>query len=189
MNEQRTQGEPSMEEILASIRKIISEDETSPKEDDADSEFGVEIGDPVPEPEPEPDDAPVLDLENLAVPEEDEDDVLELTEVYETEEPRVVVAETLSEPLPEEPPLPPIDEHLLSNRTAQMAQGAFARLSDTGPSLTSEMTFASGQTVEGMVREMLRPMLQQWLDENLPTIVERIVEREVEYVGRGGGRR
>lgn len=36
-----------------------------------------------------------------------------------------------------------------------------------------------GHTLEGLVRDMLRPMLKDWLDANLPTMVEGMVAREI----------
>jgi hypothetical protein len=40
--------------------------------------------------------------------------------------------------------------------------------------------------LDDLVSELLRPMLQQWLDDNLPVIVERLVRVEIERVARGG---
>lgn len=41
-------------------------------------------------------------------------------------------------------------------------------------------------TLEGLVREMLRPMLKQWLDANLPDIVDQAVSREIaRLTGKG----
>ena len=40
-------------------------------------------------------------------------------------------------------------------------------------------------SVASMTEEMLRPMLQDWLDNNLPTLVERLVREEIERVSRG----
>lgn len=34
-------------------------------------------------------------------------------------------------------------------------------------------------TLEGLIREMLRPMLKEWLDANLPTLVEGMVAKEI----------
>lgn len=41
-------------------------------------------------------------------------------------------------------------------------------------------------TLEAVIKEMLRPMLKQWLDENLPSVVEKLVEKEIARVTRGG---
>jgi cell pole-organizing protein PopZ len=43
----------------------------------------------------------------------------------------------------------------------------------------------SSLTMEEHVTEMLRPMLKAWLDENLPALVERLVEAEIERIRRG----
>ena len=43
----------------------------------------------------------------------------------------------------------------------------------------------NARTLEDLVREMLRPMLKSWLDDNLPGMVERIVRAEIERVSRG----
>ncbi len=40
-------------------------------------------------------------------------------------------------------------------------------------------------SVASMTEEMLRPMLQDWLDNNLPTLVEKLVREEIERVARG----
>ena len=43
----------------------------------------------------------------------------------------------------------------------------------------------SAELAEELAREMLRPMLKAWLDDNLPAIVERLVRAEIERVARG----
>lgn len=40
----------------------------------------------------------------------------------------------------------------------------------------------SGPTLEDLVREEMRPLLKAWLDENLPGLVERLVRAEIERV-------
>jgi cell pole-organizing protein PopZ len=40
-------------------------------------------------------------------------------------------------------------------------------------------------SVASMTEDMLRPLLQDWLDNNLPTLVERLVREEIERVARG----
>ena len=40
-------------------------------------------------------------------------------------------------------------------------------------------------SVAQMTEDMVRPMLQDWLDNNLPTLVERLVREEIERVSRG----
>jgi len=115
MSEAKSQAEPTMEEILASIRRIISEDDAEPEEAAAksapepepESEPGREpepkpqpepemTAAPAPEPEPEPKPEPEMtaaqrepvtepEPEPELEPEAGEDDVLELTEKVEAD--------------------------------------------------------------------------------------------------------
>jgi len=41
------------------------------------------------------------------------------------------------------------------------------------------------KTLDQMAEEMLQPMLQDWLDNNLPQLVERLVREEIERIARG----
>lgn len=156
---QDPQAEPSMEEILASIRRIISEEEQAPAE-------------------------PVLDLtehaqEPVAAAPQAEDDI-----VFEAVEP-VVIEEAPPPPRPApRTPAPEAaasvtPETIISPPTASAAAGAMARLAGT-----LRVADTPGQTVEGVVRELLKPMLKEWLDHNLPAIVEARVEAELERIAR-----
>jgi len=81
---------------------------------------------------------------------------------------------------PEPSDLPsPLDEGpLLSTETGQAVTSAFEALS-------ANLAARGLEIAQGMAREMLRPMLKAWLDENLPGIVERLVRAEIERVARG----
>ena len=154
MAAQEQTAEPSMEEILASIRRILSEEEQGP--------------------EAEP--APVLDLTQAEEPiavalEEEEDDI-----VFETVAPPMPPVAVAPAPTPT--PSPPADV-IISPPTASAAAGSLARLAGT-----LRIADAPGQTVEGVVRELLKPMLKDWLDHNLPAIVESRVEAELERIAR-----
>ncbi|MBM1171637.1 PopZ family protein [Microvirga arabica] len=71
-------------------------------------------------------------------------------------------------------------DSLLSRETSASVSGAFDRLSET-------VKPAQPQTVEDLMKEMLRPMLKTWLDDNLPSLVERLVRTEIERVTRSRG--
>lgn len=153
---QDPQAEPSMEEILASIRRIISEEEQGPAE-------------------------PVLDLtehaQEPAAAAQVEDDI-----VFEAVEP-VVEAAPVQRPAPRAPAseaaVVVTPETIISPPTASAAAGSMARLAGT-----LRVADTPGQTVEGVVRELLKPMLKDWLDRNLPAIVEARVEAELERIAR-----
>jgi uncharacterized protein len=70
------------------------------------------------------------------------------------------------------------EEPLLSPEASQTVTSAFEVLS-------ANLAARGAEIAEGMAREMLRPMLKAWLDENLPGIVERLVRAEIERVARG----
>lgn len=204
MAQSNAEQEPTMEEILASIRRIINEDdepaaEAAAPEQAAAPEPVEAVAEPEPAAEPEPE-APV------------EDDVLELTDRVEEEgagtspmaiaddimivdreeevqpepepepEPEPVF-EAAPEPEPEPAPAPEPaaddDDALLAEPAASAAAGAFAALTEN-----LRVSSENGQTLEGIVRELMRPMLKQWLDENLPSIVEAKVQEEIERVAR-----
>ena len=202
MAQEATESEPTMEEILASIRRIIDEDE-QPAEDAAAEEAPAAEAEPEPESEA-PADEDVLELtdrveepaggtEPLAV----EDDLMivdrDEDEVVEAPEPEPVAEAPMPEPEPEpepepvaaapkpEPaPEPIVDEDaLLDQTTATAAAGAFSALNEN-----LKIASGDGTTLETIVRELMRPMLKQWLDANLPRIVEEKVEAEIARVSR-----
>ncbi len=70
-------------------------------------------------------------------------------------------------------------EPLVSHATDASVGQAFDLLAHT-------VLAGTPRPIEEVVREMLRPMLRVWLDDNLPTIVERLVRAEIERVARGG---
>lgn len=172
--------EPTMEEILASIRRIISEDDT-PVE--AGAEADAEAAPPEPAAEPElaapAEPEPIVAEPPLAVvasPEPppvivDLEDDLELTEKIETHGDLDILPAEMAAP----PPPPPM---LVSETVAAAAAASFGHLSATIAMPASE------RTLEDVVRSLLTPLLQQWLDANLPGIVQEAVQAEVDRIAR-----
>jgi cell pole-organizing protein PopZ len=173
-----------MEEILASIRRIISEDD-APAEGEGAPEAAAAPA-PVIEPEPLPSFASLAPAEEA--PAAFDDDVLELTDRLDEpmDMPDVLAISDLEVVAPtprfEMPAgvLPPMsdDEHLVGEPAAYSAASAFEALE------RNILMPAVGRTLEDVVREMLRPMLKAWLDENLPSIVEAQVSAEVQRIAR-----
>jgi cell pole-organizing protein PopZ len=91
-------------------------------------------------------------------------------------------AAAASEPAPTlDAPRAAIEERgLLSAATTAAVDAAFDALARTAQA-------RNGRTLEEVVSELLRPMLKTWLDENLPEMVERLVRAEIERVSRGRG--
>ena len=174
-------ADPSMEEILASIRKIISDEVPPPPEVAPVVESPVVA--PVPAPEP--------------VPEPLQDDVLELTQMVQDDGSLVDLTEAAPEPEPLPTPPPPVAaplsaaEPLVSRPTAETAASALSSLANTVEierlsSMPMGTTYIGngGRTLEDMTIELMRPLLKGWLDQNLPPIVERLVQKEIERISR-----
>lgn len=174
--------EPTMEEILASIRRIISEDGDEEK--------------------------PAAPVQAKGAPRaaakpasaEEEDDVLELTDVVPDEEPPlrraapmrddddlVMVERERPSPLPKAsvPRQRFLDDtQLISDKVREQAQTSFMQLARN--ILVTETPNADPRSLEALVQDMLRPILQQWLNDNLPSMVEGLVRQEIEHVTRRG---
>jgi uncharacterized protein len=197
MSAQPKPNDPSMEDILASIRRIIADDQAKAvKEPEAPPPVAAK-------PDPVHDDVLQLTAElrapvEPAQPEEDynQDDVdLLFREIEEEQQAQadeamieevVAAAETMRAPEPvyAAPPMPrPMQQpdlaSLISPQVGASVSGAFSQLAHT-------VLSQNARTLDDLVQEMLKPMLKGWLDENLPTLVERLVRAEIERVARGG---
>ena len=176
-----------MEEILASIRQIISEDLAS-----------VAAAESRPTPE-----SPVA--------EGDDDDVLVLTERAPPEPSPFAppAGQDADRPVDSHRAEPPADEPdsreaesgegrslalapsaetaVVAHRTAAAVAASFERLAlvvDNTPPPPPFAVSASGATLEDITREILAPVIKAWLDENLPAIVQARVDEEVERITR-----
>ncbi len=173
------QQEPSMEDILTSIRRILSE------------EGGEETE------EPREDDAATPPLEPVSTPEfpSPPETVVEMTELEpepgsqpEPEPEREIVLEDMELP-PTEPEsdnvlvLTPQMRAPLVSATAATASADV--LNQLAKAILDRRDLAIGNrdvTLEGMVREMMRPLLKEWLDRNLPYLIERLVKKEIDQM-------
>ena len=198
--------EPSMEEILTSIRRIIADDdvlpltrpaaEVKPVEAKPVDIMLVEATTPAPKIEvppappkvrlariPPPVFAPLEPRAPVPAPEAVEIHVHmpavpdPAPEVIATTEPKFVEpAPTLAEAAPEPDHAP---RPILSPQTD-------ASIATSLNALASTVFLQQTGMIEESIKEMLRPMLKTWLDDNLPVIVERLVRIEIERVARGG---
>jgi uncharacterized protein len=178
-------ADPSMEEILASIRRIISDDQSKaapapapsgPVDDDEIMELAPRRAHRSAEPEPHFINDDVMDNDvsfDEPAPPKGQDDIDALMASFE--------AETAAPPAPAHALAPPApsNDRLLSNDAGHAVSSAFA-------SLTNTVFAKNSRTVENLIEDMMRPMIKSWLDENLPVIVERLVKAEIERVARGG---
>lgn len=206
--EGKDQHEPSMEEILASIRRIISEDAESaeggeaaaPKAEEAKPAAAAPAAPPLAAAETAPPAAKrplIADVESA----EDDSDVLLLTEEVVEEAPppppplREAPRAIEDDEPPPEPPRPEPEltfeaapeprslvDRLLSDHAAAASLAAMSELVSRRyrePNIESLPMGNANQTLEDLTRELLRPILKTWLDDNLPQIVERIVREEI----------
>jgi hypothetical protein len=51
--------------------------------------------------------------------------------------------------------------------------------------LAAAMLSRSARPIDELAEDLLRPLLRNWLDQNLPPMVERLVREEIERVSRG----
>lgn len=199
--------EPTMEEILASIRRIISDDDAPPKsggsqkhdaavvpltdsageKDDADA-MRAEIDEPGLAAEAAPS-RPAPDIKPAF---EDDLDILELTEEIERAAPPPVPPVAIApQPKPSFIPPPPQPARPQpaadgQQRDALLSAAADKQVTEAFGSLANTILAGNAKTLDDIVRDMLRPMLRAWLDDNLPPLVERLVRQEIERVARGG---
>ena len=154
--------EPSMDDILASIRRILSDDEAAEAASGhpRDAEPGVLLLDPammVHEPDHEP------ELPAQAEPMPMSESVHVGAAAFEDGSP-------LHEPV------------LVDTATHAAATSAVGALVRTLNTARSTAVHRGGPTLEDMVRDEMRPLLKEWLDANLPALVERLVQAEIERV-------
>ena len=154
--------DPSMEDVLASIRRILNDEPVAP------------------------DAAAPGQAEHQASP---EPDVFVLDQTMLIEEPHVPDEPAFAaNPMDhartdrhESAPAPNASEPLLAPSSAAAAtasMGALVRV------LGQQQTpvYRGGPTLEDMVRDEIRPLVKNWLDENLPAMVERMVRAEIARV-------
>ncbi len=177
--------EPSIDEILASIRQIISDDEE--EEEEKVAEEAVAEPEPVAaEPEPEPEEEVVELTEVIEEPEpepEEEDDGIELEMSDPEPEPEPIPEpEPEPEPFPEAEPedLEDLDTEILTQSAAAATLAGFTKLARD---IQVSRSF-DGITLEDIVRSQLEPLLSEWLDKNLPSIIDRLVREELEKISK-----
>ncbi len=154
-----------MDDILASIRRILSEDEAA--------------GDTAVPAEPAAA-AKALDDGVLML---DSSMIVGAAESAPTPSPAQPAHESPSMSATETPVAPPVrDTALLAPESAAAAASSVDALMRTLSAERGTQVNRNGPTIEDLVREELRPMLKTWLDTHLPIVVERLVRAEIERV-------
>ena len=200
------QHEPTMEEILASIRKIISEDAPEGAAPSAQA------------PAPAPAAAPVAAVQH-------EPDILELTQEF-VEVSQPVMAAPAPEPMAEPPrpendvvfesapkseaPMSTVHSDIFSDTTRKALDDTFASIPEAAmehpaPRAAQSLAPVDGATIESVferavresfdpvlvkylsdnsaaVIERMKPLIREWMDEHFPALLEGAVRAEVERV-------
>ena len=170
-----------MEEILASIRRII-EDGNPPKLDEGEQES-------------ESDDIVVSQQDVAAFSREFADADVFASPVAEATgqktEPSFIDMPVIDTDLiessvaaPESPAISNVPQPFHELRPI-ISQAAGRQVAKSFEHLQVALNEERNTSVASMTEDMLRPMLQDWLDNNLPTLVERLVREEIERVARG----
>jgi cell pole-organizing protein PopZ len=218
LDDERRAHEPSMEEILASIRRIIADDDVGlsvrrerqdrRKIDDAQPEprKAAEPEAPAPrvvavEETPAADGRAEVELSRYdeektfhdapsAVDEEEEDDEEEAV-FAEHDAAEAVGGDAYPEHEHAELEINAREQDAFlpaENSAPLVSSDAAAAIAAQFQTLAASMVINDSGLLHDYAREMLRPMLKAWLDDNLPVLVERLVRAEIERVARGGRR-
>ena len=199
--------EPSMEEILASIRRIIAEDDSEKPAQRPAEAASVELNPDAAAASPEaeramdapPPASPAARIGALSASAKAarSSAVLDLTEPM-APSAFQSAAPAADSSLASVPPAPM--DHAAANEAVSLSQSSgpgddargglmssatSAAVDSAFNALAQTVLVHNARTLEDLVREMLRPMLKVWLDDNLPGMVERLVRAEIERVSRG----
>lgn len=182
------EAEPTMDDILASIKSIISEDVKKTQKKSSPQAINVNKNSL---------ETDILDLTEMV------NDDGSIVSVHEQETmsppPRVSRPEVLRSASPASPPTPstlsasiirsqethssPEESTLISDRAFTESMKALKSLDaayENAPKETSN--FNSGKSIETLIIDLLQPMLRQWIDTNLASLVKVIVTEQVEKV-------
>jgi cell pole-organizing protein PopZ len=156
-------GDPQMDDILASIRRILNEDEAQGA---ASAGQTPAAGEPLElteammvQPGPAAETAPPAKAPGTPL-----------------------AAEPTAQALASSVALPPGADALLAPAVAAATTQAIGQLLRAVADERAAPVHRGGPSIEDVVREELRPLLKSWLDQHLPPIVERLVRAEIERV-------
>lgn len=193
----RQAGEPSVEEILESIKKVIARDNrveadqvrrrreedgmvttrTLRAEDLPDQPIPVfqpVIQPPITQPYGDDEPAPVLELTDAEMaseaPAEHEPAAGNQDPVQESHD---VADDAAADDTANEVPL------LAESARASMRESLTALAMLAEPGARPQIVRSGETSLEGLTRDLLRPMLGEWLEKNLPPMVDKLVAAEI----------
>jgi len=193
MAEAKTEQDPSIEEILESIRQIISDDGETPEKAAEPPAKAVEPKVPTDTKVLAPaadDEDKAVNLQPAAAPAAADSKILDLTE--KVDDTRVDMSYDPDPPpmidLQEAPEMPVVEDDdiaLLSEKTADAAALEMSKLLSSNVAVEREVTGRVGRvTLEDIARDLMRPLIKTWMDENLPRVIEKAVAKELDKLAR-----
>jgi uncharacterized protein len=202
-------NEPSMEEILASIRRIIADDDATKAPQSVEASKPAPPVAPPTAPPPRVPAAPTRSNSPTAIapevvlaavaPKDIAGDDAQSADILDLSESMAAVSPPAAK-APQPMPAPQFrtidgnsdldfdedaDKPMAPAASSLISRATSAAVDSAFNSLAQTVLVQNARTLEDLVREMLRPMLKSWLDENLPNVVERLVRGEIERVSRG----
>jgi cell pole-organizing protein PopZ len=171
----------SMDDILASIRRILNEDEAAAQaaeapEPSSSEEPAAEVPEP---PEPPPPRAPAPEFTPPPI-------VPTPPFARSGPEPVELTADMLVTPPTHAAAAPRLGmddaSGLIAPAAAAAAAASVGSLLRAVSSERGSQVYRGGPSIEDVVREEIRPILKDWLDTHLPPLVERLVRSEIERV-------
>jgi len=193
--------EPSMEEILASIRRIIADDDAArtPAKAVEPNQPALATSSPA---NGRHDISAMLgsfEAPNTVPVEPARPDLLDLSETKQAEATSASGLRSIdgkADAIFNPSQSPPVTNSVVEPRRQiqrnmpdrpLLAPSTTAAVDSAFTALAQSVLAKNARTLDDLVSEMLRPMLKAWLDDNLPELVERIVRDEIERVSRGRG--
>ncbi len=176
-------SDPSMEDILASIRRILNEDEVAPASPAAPGPHPpapVQSGMPNAGGSGADDGVLVLD-EAMLVPMPDHAGTTAGPAAAPAGPEKLPAEPTAAAPVHVPAPAAPAAGLMGQDSAAATAASVGSLLRQLSTERGTQV-HRGGATIEDLVREELRPLLGAWLDAHLPPLVERLVRQEIERV-------
>jgi cell pole-organizing protein PopZ len=166
-------GEPSVEEILESIKKVIARDnraEAAQQRIRRESHMPASLY-------PERAERSGRPFDVLELTEAETSDLPPLAahsdhDAYDIADDDDEAAEDAMSAERERPLMP-------ESATASMRDSLAALAMLSGPGASPQIVRSGETSLEGLTRELLRPMLAEWLEKNLPGMVEKLVAAEI----------
>ena len=173
--------EPSMEDILASIRRILAEDtETATQDAGQRGNSEIKVSAHVAGDSSTQSDEPRHELRSP---------VLDGADPFGPDPSPTrpgagdgITGDDLEDVFMLSPDMRAAGHPLVSQRAAENSTGVLTQLARAILDRRDIAVTSRDVTLESMVREMLRPLLREWLDRNLPYLIERLVKKEIDVM-------